>query len=1358
MNGLTIENRPEQGIDLIGGIVRVKRFAPVIDLQWADTHGGGHDAGLIDNYIITEELAGYFEKILESCTLERYEKRALKSGDIQDKGIVPRAHILKGQYGTGKSYFLLMTSVILEALADENLYREIYGKFSGFEGIRFHMDNIRAEGRKYVVIRIDGVKNAETRFSDLVRKSVMAGLDRTLGVHDFLDSYRSASKKLEEYRNDPSLSALLASELASRSMEYGALVHGLSEMKRESLEAYRDVMEAITRHRIGDGFASLEAFLKSVSAYIKSRGYYGLFIIFDEFSAYINASIEERRITVDLAAIQSLAQLTVPREGQDIHFLCAMHADMEKILGNVITADEELRKVRGRFSEMSINFDTRSDLVENILVVNRERFAQAKSKYAKFFGALPVRYPNLEKVYPIHPQAIGSIIRVSEKYAQSERTIFSFFAEAVSRKVREPVVVDGRLNLITAREIYDYFIDYISERSRPIKESALRCISFCRDELQKDVVKALVVACVSAGEDSDARLSPRDLAFMVGTGDIQQVDLFLKEMSGNPVSNILFYEKEYRFEFIASGNAAEDIHRKVEKEASRIIPYDALLEVLEDYSAFTCIRKSYPVNPSRDILPVKKELTGLKYKPSEILKALESEIRTETKDGKLLFVIPDMNEPLDDGLIRTIRERLREAPGNICAAIPKTLPYCIEKELRLYVAVKRLDKAAEFESDEDGRKTLQKIFQPIQKIVENEMRRFGDAGNFLFIFGRDTVRENFPNLHELMKYIILHYYSKFPKMNTDALRGKNTVHNLIESFLIFGEKTGIPANYSLDGDKLIMDVLQPLGLVRVERGTLGYSAKLKLPEKEQNPESFEIWGIVTDPSRPVKEVFRLLEDAPYGLPDYLVELYIAVAVAMNQLAIRYKDRYLPLGKSSIAFINSAGYSLEKVRSATPEQRHRVKKVWLALEGIRSLPEARDYDPEAPQNDADTPAKILGDLTMIREILEGSRLRFEGLGINNRTLTALFEILGTVTAVVNPVDFLEAFGQIPDKLFKTEKSEENLKRLEQYFSFIAVFNRNYDRLRRAEDALHKLSRLKEISGEYADLKSLCNDVTGINDRVKEGLETDRLSIEDLKDMEQQLRKTASEYNRVFTAEHGNLCMILRGLLSELDSPAARMLKALEKINFKNMKRLSEVSSELGGISGSDIRPAPDDIFCEGYLTTGEGFGLYELTEQVRQAQRLEESVKRQIANIRSNYIRRLTELEEGKAVYSVPFSRFLAEKGGEAGGTPDEWRALLELLPSIEERVDREACSQVEELLDKLAPAINRFLEQPPELPGSEAKKAAPRRIGFSSLYAKVKKEVEDSGYKTVSVDEFLRIIQALLKDTGKDYDEISLGE
>ncbi|NSW91673.1 MAG: hypothetical protein HPY74_13550 [Firmicutes bacterium] len=1397
--------------ELIGSVVKLKKFAPVVDLQWAESLGDKGNLNLIDSYIVTDELAGHFEKVFESFTLKRHERKALREGNILDAEIHPRAYILRGQYGTGKSYFLLMVSALLESLGNDELFNELYNKFSVFDGIRFHMDSLKQSGAKYMVVRIDGVKNADMHFNELVQKRVVSRIQEALGETDFYDSYGIAVRKLEEYKKDPIFSKLLEDALVSRSMSYDSLIESLKASKRQGIKKYREIIESITRHKIDEGFDSLEEFLRSASSYIKGKDYKGIVILFDEFSAYISASIEDGRITTDLAAIQSLAQLTVPREGQDLFFICSMHIDIGRVLGNVMNTAEEIQKVRGRFSEMTLSFNNSANLVENILVVDKGKFAALQGKYREYFGALPIRYPNMAKVYPIHPHTVNSIISVSSKFAQNERTIFSFFAETVNRKLREPVIKDGRLNLITTGDIYNYFIDTISERNAILKDSALRCMSFCRTELEKDVIKALVIAHVSAGEDSDSRLSSKDIAFILGVDDIRQIDTFLKEMSANPVSNIVFYEKEYRFEFIATGNTVADLSAVLERDALQIEPYGALLSLLEEYSSAVCIRKTYNINPSRDLLPVRKDLRGIIYRPADLLKAINQEISNIDKDGKLLFVIPDFNDKIGKDFVESVKAMLAKAPANICVAVPKSFPYNFEKDLRFFTAAKNMEKSGSI--DENGRKTLKKILQPIEKIVDYEIKKFGNTFNFTFIFNDSIVEENFSTLEELYKFLLKRHYSKFPRVDAEAIRGKNSIHMLVENFFMFGEKTNIPVNYSSELDKLIMEVLRPLDMVKVERSGSGYSARLKIPEEENNPESFEIWNIVNDTSRPVKEVFTLLEKAPYGLPDYMTELYIAAAVAANQLAITYRGQAMQLNKMSIALINSAGYALEKVRTAPLELKADVKKVWTVFCRINGRCAARNFEPEVPQSDEAVHSLIAADISDVKIILEGLEGRLENSGVKNNTLLELMKALFDLRTVKNPVDYMEAFTQLPRKVCGINNDSAAFECFDGFFVFLAELSTCLDSIRRIDTNLSNMRNLEsiqegyeelktayyenagdieelktthfEFTGDINELKTAYFEITGDFDMLKKEISNNIFSPDILKEVEGKLHKLIIGYNKAFIELHAEVIKKAEKLHTLLDSPAAKLIEAFESINFKNIKKISDIRNELRGIKACNRQPVqidnePLNCSCIGFLA-----GLAGLLEQAQLVRHMEESIRKQISNIGGNHITRLLFLDEKVDERSMTLSDYLktvgemgadtvctgaagtGKSGADAAGTGttntclllQNWENLKRYLKMGFEAIKDDNSETVIHLLTGLSKHINAYLiESVAVKKQPEVEVKVKKKIGFRTLYTQIQSEIANSGYKTVTVDEFARALQRIVDKVRKEYDEVDIEE
>lgn len=1326
----------------IGSIVRLRKFSPVIDLQWAEKPGDESGLGLVGSYIVTGELAGYFESVLESFTMQRHEKKAAREGGISDFSTHPRAYMLRGQYGTGKSYFLLMVSALIEALGDKRLLDELYEKFRPFEGIGFHMDRLLQAQANYLVIRIDGVKNIDMRFRELVQKSVMARMKNVFGENDFSDSYANAAHKLEEYMRDRVFSGLLQEELENRGISHDALLTGLKSSQRKSLRDYREVMEAITRHKLDEGFDSLEAFLRSASAYIKSKGYSGIVILIDEFSAYVKNSIEDGRITADLAAIQSLAQLTAPREEQNLFFVCSMHVDFMSIFGGATETADEIRKVRGRFSEMTLSFSNSENLVENILTVDRAGFARLNEKYRRYFGALPVRYPDMAKVYPIHPHTVKSIIRVSSKYAQNERTIFSFFAQAVNRKLGEPVIVEERLNLITAGEIFDYFIDSISERNILLKESAMRCLSFCGNSMERDVVKALVTAQVSADADSDARLSSTDIAFIIGSDNIKAIDMFLKEMNANPSSNIIFYENYNRFEFIAAGNMMSNITALLENEMEKTEGYDALLNALNEFSNVICIRSTYIVNPSKDVLPVRKDLEGVIYRPADLMKAIEREMQKVEKDGKLLFVVPGFSDTMGAEFLSTLKTRLLFAPTNICAAVPKNFPVQLEKDLRLHSAANSLLKSGKL--DENSKKMLQKIHNPVEKNIENEIKKFAVTSNFTFVFSNETVVDGFSSLEGLYAYLLRRHYSKFPRMDAEAVRSKNSIHQLVESFFMFGEKPNIPQNYSSEADKLIMDVLRPLDLVKVDRSGSGYSARIKIPEEENNLESFEVWQIVNDTLKPVGEIFRLLEDTPYGLPDYLVELYIAAAVASCQLAISYKGQTLQLNKMSIALVNSPGYILEKIRSAQLDLKQEVKKVWTVFCRINGRCASRNFEPDAAQSDSTVQELITADMADTFIILKGLETRLENSGAKNETLLELKKSVLELKAVFNAVDFMEAFVKLPEKIAMNQDKIAAFQIFDDFFSFLAELNTGLDDLWKMETSLGAMRSLEGAEEDAGDLRTMYFEILSGFETLKKEIGDNEYSPSKLKELQGKLKITTFKYNDEFIRLHDEVSAGTRKLLSFLDSPSIRLIESFEHISFKDIKRISDVRSDLRGLRACMLKPSrredgPVNCSCTGYQA-----GLAEIAGQAGMLQRTEESLKKQILNIGRNHVTRLLNLK-------IKFE--------EPDNLMDKWDELKEKLSMGFEYIVENSAGEVISLVESLAFQVNSYLSGvDAEKRKAEAEKKAKKKISFSALYAQLQSEITNSGFKSITVEEFAGKLQGFLEKIKKEYDDIEIGD
>lgn len=51
-----------------------------------------------------------------------------------------------------------------------------------------------------------------------------------------------------------------------------------------------------------------------------------------------------------------------------------------------------------------------------------------------------------------------------------------------------------------------------------------------------------------------------------------------------------------------------------------------------------------------------------------------------------------------------------------------------------------------------------------------------------------------------------------------------------------------------------------------------------------------------------------------------------------------------------------------------------------------------------------------------------------------------------------------------------------------------------------------------------------------------------------------------------------------------------------------------------------------------------------------------------------------------------------------------------------------------------------------------------RRIGFRKLYSRIEKEIVDSGYKSISIDEFERSFRKIVDRVRNEFDEVDIDE
>ena len=248
---------------------------------------------------------------------------------------------------------------------------------------------------------------------------------------------------------------------------------------------------------------------QDISVKLKDYGYSGLFVVFDEFSKFIDADNDS--LLLDLKILQDLAE-AAQRSGKDsqLHLCCITHKSLNAYYGNKKEATvNAFRTVEGRFKE--VNFTRSMDQSYQIisLAINKkENFDKVIGAYyvanQDFYNELSVldlfADTSLKSIgkgcFPLNPLTTYAVVEVSEKVAQNERTLFTFISDNDSNSLSTFIRNNGT-GLFNVDKIYDYFKELFKKSDdktiREIERKTEINLSKTGDLLEKKIIKVLAI-------------------------------------------------------------------------------------------------------------------------------------------------------------------------------------------------------------------------------------------------------------------------------------------------------------------------------------------------------------------------------------------------------------------------------------------------------------------------------------------------------------------------------------------------------------------------------------------------------------------------------------------------------------------------------------------------------------------------------------------------------------------------------------------------------------------------------------------------------------------------------------------------
>ena len=381
-----------------------------------------------------------------------------------------RARVLVGAYGKGKSHMVL-AAVALLLQRDRELFKNLWQ--ADVEGVlRKAIAEFDSEGKKLLPVIIGGSNTSLTQ-------AFILSLQRTLADYDLADimpetNYQAAVKCIQRWKHEYHEVYQAFEQKLNCTMD--DFISALDTYDINAYKQFEDIYPSLTAGSSFNPFLGFDVadLYEAVAKAIALKGYSGLYIVYDEFSKYLEANIEEATVS-DTKMLQDFAE-KCNRSGQNqLHILLISHKEIANYINKLPKEKVDgWRGVSERFKHIHLqnDFGQIYEIIGRVIqkdAVLWQDFCQKKhgmfhsllSTYESSRMFLGEGIKNLAQVikecYPLHPVALFLLPRLSEKIAQNERTLFTFLSANEEHSLQEFINNQPLGELLLPDQIYDYF-------------------------------------------------------------------------------------------------------------------------------------------------------------------------------------------------------------------------------------------------------------------------------------------------------------------------------------------------------------------------------------------------------------------------------------------------------------------------------------------------------------------------------------------------------------------------------------------------------------------------------------------------------------------------------------------------------------------------------------------------------------------------------------------------------------------------------------------------------------------------------------------------------------------------------------
>jgi len=700
-----------------------------------------------------------------------------------------RAKILIGAYGRGKSHIVLVLISLLFK-KDKALFGALITKMKihNPDLYKFVEDYLEDESKKILPIVVRGSSTSLTQ-------SFLSALQQALSEEGFSDlmpetHFKAAVNQIENWRKNYPDTYKKFTEVLTKSPNDFKLA-----LNEYDVYAYEDFMRLYPMLTSGStfnpflGFDIVELY-ENITVKLKDKGFSGIYVIYDEFSKYLESSITTATNS-DIKLLQDFAEKCDRSGNTQMHLMLISHKDIDNYIDSNLSKDkvDGWRGVSGRFKHINLH-NNYSQMYEIITAVihkepllwgtfqknNQNRFDDLKDRFTKN-NLLDKNNQDevttaIEGCYPLHPISTFILPRLSEKVAQNERTLFTFLSVEDKYTLSSFVKsAKGKFALLTPDYIYDYFEPlfrkepYTSEIHKMYKLTASVLRKVEDKSLHTKIIKT--IALIYLVEQFE-KLSPIvDVivdAFRDSVKNTKEIDVALKELID---SDCVVYLKRSNNYLKIKETSGVDIQEEITKYKEQRLTDTKATEIL-NASAFDNYMYPTAYNDENDIIRY-FDFKFLDSKDFWEVSDWNKKIADSKADGVIYTIVPESQEE-----IKKIRNAIL-ADNNPHSRIIFILPkkwIDISADILDYAAVIYLKDEAGKSEDEILNDEYAIYLEDLSEVVADFINchtRPENGSAYYYYNAEEKILKRKAHLSDLLSKICRRIFHKTPIINNESV-------------------------------------------------------------------------------------------------------------------------------------------------------------------------------------------------------------------------------------------------------------------------------------------------------------------------------------------------------------------------------------------------------------------------------------------------------------------------------------------------------------------------------------------------------------------------------------------------------------